>query len=178
MKMLLWLIIAVLYGKIFVCIHRIRVTRKGLSEDSCVSTNNTRTRILLLIPVLREQNVILRTLTHFTNLKTEKSEILVCIAGTSREKLQSQGCETTGEIVSRWIRENSCSCTFRYAEINEEKGDRATQLNYAVRKNEDLTPISLACTMLILFPIPKHLTRFRQSGRRAEAQCFSSQFTL
>ena len=140
MKVCLWLIIIVLYAKLFTCAYRIMVTRKGLSEATCCCSDGTKTRILLLLPVLREQNVILKTLTHFTNLKTENSDILVCIAGTSREKSQRPDRETTGEIVSRWINDNSCACTFRYAEINEQEGDRASQLNYAVKDNEDFRP--------------------------------------
>ncbi len=94
----------------------------------------------MLIPVLREQNVIVKTLTHFTNLKTENADILVCIAGTSREKSQRPNHETTGEVVTQWIKDNACSCTFRYTEISEEEGDRASQLNYAVKSNEDFKP--------------------------------------
>lgn len=140
MKIFLWLIVAVLYAKLFVCVLRIMVTRKGLSEVSPKVRPDKKTRILLLIPVLREQNVIRRTLNHFTGLKTENAEILVCIAGTSREKSQRPGHETTGEVVRRWISENSSRHTFRYTEINEEDGDRATQLNYAVKENSDFMP--------------------------------------
>ena len=73
-----------------------------------------KTRILLIIPVLREQNIIIKTLTYFTNLKTEDADILVCIAETIRKKSQSPDRKTTGEIVS--------------------------QLNYAVKDNEDFKP--------------------------------------
>ena len=91
--------------------------------------------ILLLIPVLRENNIIESTLTHFSALQLEGIHLIVCIAGTSRESSTMYGMRTE-DVVKNWIQSHDQKCNsslrFVYTEISETKGDRATQLNYAV----------------------------------------------
>ena len=139
-KIFLIVIISILYTKIFTCFRRINITQRGLSESLQLLCEDKKIRILLLIPVLREQNVIIKTLEHFRNLRTDNAEILVCVAGTSREKSQKPERISTGEVVAKWIESNPALCKFRYTEINEAQGDRASQLNFAVRKNENFSP--------------------------------------
>ena len=133
---ILSVIIFVLYAKIIADFFNIRTTHQGLHSTSGEYTNDERTKILLLIPALREQNVIVNTLEHFKNIKVRNIELIICVAGTSREKSDNPDYVSTGNIVNQWIEnsEKSQSHVFKYVEINEEKGDRASQLNHAVRE--------------------------------------------
>lgn len=91
--------------------------------------------ILLLIPVIREQKVILQTIQHFFSMNTSGIRLYIAIAGTTREK-ETDDCRTTGSIVKEWLQSHSLKNSGIYAafycEKTEETGDRATQLNYAV----------------------------------------------
>ncbi len=137
MSIVLILIIVLLYSKIIVDIINIRTTIKGLSKELDLTEEKTKINILIIIPVLREQNIIIGTLQHFKNLKCENLNLIICVAGTSREKRTViKDGKTTGEIVNEWIEGEKTreSLKYKYVEVNEQKGDRATQLNYAVKE--------------------------------------------
>lgn len=95
--------------------------------------NDFSAKMLLLIPVLREQAVICKTLAHFINLNIDNSELYILIAGTNREKSDN----TTIHVVESWIgkyRESlPDNIIVDYCEADDIGGDRATQLNYAVK---------------------------------------------
>ncbi len=100
---------------------------KSVGSDKCA--------VLLLIPVIREQKVIQQTLNHFLSMNIDGVDLYIAIAGTSRE-VKREGALTTREVVEQWINAHPVSKTnikeVFFCEVNEEKGDRATQLNYAV----------------------------------------------
>lgn len=91
--------------------------------------------MLILIPVIREQNVICQTLDHFMSMNVENIKLYIAIAGTSRET-NDNGTLSTGDVVNKWIQRQDLSLgnirDVFFCEAKEIKGDRATQLNYAV----------------------------------------------
>lgn len=93
------------------------------------------TKILVLIPVLREQRVICDTINHFINMKVENTKLYLIIAGTQREEKSDK--ETTLEVVKSWLDSSKQNLPDNidvdYCEATDDGGDRATQLNYAVR---------------------------------------------
>ncbi len=95
--------------------------------------------MLILIPVLREQNVIVDTIKYFNGLRSAFLDIHLCIAGTKREyaTLATYGfTQSTKEVVENYMnampqREDF---TLNYFEAEDMiDGDRATQLNYAAK---------------------------------------------
>lgn len=132
------LFILILSMKLLFDLYYITITRKFISNKKSYNiTKNV--KVLLIIPVLREQNIIESTLDHFINMKLTNIDLHVCIAGTSREKEgKDSNYISTGTVVERWIekRKNhfSNSIKYSYVEVTEEKGDRASQLNYAVKQ--------------------------------------------
>lgn len=133
---ILSIMIFVLYSKIIADFFYVRTTYKGLHTVSDDCADDTTVKILLLIPALREQNVIVNTLEHFKNIKVRNVELIICVAGTSREKSDNPEYVSTGNVVNSWIANSAQnqSHVFKYVEINEEQGDRASQLNHAVRE--------------------------------------------
>ena len=91
--------------------------------------------MLILIPVIREQNVICQTLDHFMSMNVENINLYIAIAGTSRET-NDNGTLSTGDVVNKWIQRQDLSLgnirDVFFCEVKEIKGDRATQLNHAV----------------------------------------------
>ena len=142
-EIILGIIVLILYSKIVVSFYNLKVTYDGLNEKTAFESNGEIVKILILIPALREQNVIVSTLEHFKGIEVKNIELIICVAGTSREKNFRSNKATTVDIVRNWIESDvsSQTHTFRYVEIDEEQGDRATQLNYAVKKiGEDFHP--------------------------------------
>ncbi len=123
----------------------IRVSRflafRSLPPSNVDTTDvRPRTKILLLIPVLREQSVITRTIEHFCDMALNCADLRVMIVGTCRET-RSRGT-TTLDIVRQWLDSfsdripgNMC---VDYCEANDEGGDRASQLNWAVARASDV----------------------------------------
>ena len=91
--------------------------------------------MLILIPVIREQNIICQTLDHFMSMNVENINLYIAIAGTSRET-NDNGTLSTGDVVNEWILRQDLSVgnirDVFFCEAKELNGDRATQLNYAV----------------------------------------------
>lgn len=132
-KLIVLLIDIVFLIKVLLEFYYILQSRKFIKDKSEYIVPK-KVKILLLIPVLREQAVIENTLNHFKKLSVDNIELAVCIAGTSREKNNiGKQKKTTGEITDAWIKNNNTErISFSYYEIDELEGDRATQLNYAV----------------------------------------------
>lgn len=129
----------ILIMKIIFDFYYIIISRKAIKEKVTIDIRKT-IKILIVIPVLREQNIIENTLYHFSNIKLDNIILHICVAGTSREKInQSGGYITTGDIVEKWIENNkiffNSKLSFSYTEINETRGDRASQLNYGVKES-------------------------------------------
>jgi len=112
------------------------------TRDSCsFDTDSKSSTFLLLIPVLREQRIIERTLEHFQNLSVDGINLHVAIAGTVREKIEVEklkGAVQTERIVLDWIERYEASnasapaIRYHFFEAQDPEGDRATQLNSAV----------------------------------------------
>lgn len=142
------LIMLILIGKILVSFYYLKVSKDYLkkieSSENKDNNFNKKLRLLILIPVLREQNVIEKTLEHFKKLKIENIELIICISGTVREELEKSKFNTnipsTKEVVQEWIKKYNLSkkenLDFYYSEANDLNGDRASQLNYGVRMVE------------------------------------------
>lgn len=149
-NIIIFLFMLIIAMKLLFDLYYIAITKKFVREKNDLSiTKNV--EILLIIPVLREQNIIESTLDYFTNMKLTHINLHVCIAGTSREKDgKDSNYTSTGTVVERWIEDNKNNfgncIKFSYVEVLEEKGDRASQLNYAVKQaskcgNSDLVGV-------------------------------------
>ena len=109
--------------------------------------------MLILIPVLREQNIIAETIAYFRQLDLENITLHLCIAGTKREyaTLEQYGFKKS----TRQVVEETCATmketagfTVDFFEAEDyDGGDRATQLNhaagYALKKYEDTDVIGV-----------------------------------
>lgn len=134
-------IIIILFWKIIVDFYYLKISKiqiKKMETKEYIKIKKRR-RILILIPVLREQNIIKKTLEYFKELKIENIELSICIAGTIREEIENNDYKnkiSTKNIVESWITKYNLSkrlnLNFYYSEAKDENGDRASQLNFAV----------------------------------------------
>lgn len=138
--LILAVIVLALLIKVIYYFHYLYVSKKEMENtEMCEAYNGRALNVLIVIPVLREQNVIENTLEHFKKLKIDNMKLTVCIAGTSREK--KENCKynnqiLTSVIVEKWIDKYAENQTkdlqYYYAEAMDDNGDRASQLNNAV----------------------------------------------
>ena len=135
----LYIIISILYLKIVSKIYYLYISYKGLSSPAISPNIEQAVRMLIIIPALREQNVILDTLKHLKKMEVSNIDLLICVAGTSREKKINDRYLTTGELITKWLNEEKCNDTtdIVYVEVSEDHGDRASQLNHAVHELGD-----------------------------------------
>ena len=111
--------------------------RQAKENDNMIP--NKKVSMLITIPVLREQSIICDTIEYFSKLKCNNVVIHLCIAGTKREyeSLSKYGkTKGTIEVVKKFCANKSWENGFTvdYFEADDvEQGDRATQLNYAVK---------------------------------------------
>jgi cellulose synthase/poly-beta-1,6-N-acetylglucosamine synthase-like glycosyltransferase len=143
MEYIVSLIILIVFGKILTCIYYLIISKKQLlifkkrQEETFIPSKKI--NILILIPVLREQRIILKTLEHFKELKIENINLIICIVGTIREEIEKEKFDyscSTKEIVEDWIKKYNLSkekgLYYHYSEEMDINGDRATQLNHGV----------------------------------------------
>lgn len=96
-----------------------------------------RVSLLILIPVLREQNIIAETINYFRQLDLKNIQLHLCIAGTKREynSLEIYGFKkSTRQVVEETCEKLKTNAKFTVDFFEAEdfdNGDRATQLNYA-----------------------------------------------
>lgn len=133
---LLFSFLVIFLAKIISCFRNLLVARKFLRQDAAFySRPEKEVEILLLIPVLREQNVIIGTMEHFAAMPRKNIKLHICLAGTKRETAQG-ATMGTGGIINAWISSNmevqNNDLRFYYCEADDPEGDRASQLNYAV----------------------------------------------
>ncbi len=122
-------------------LYAIRLTRKYLTEKKPIffeRQTKTIKRILLLIPVLREQNIISSALDQFKKITRSAFKVSIVLAGTKRERTEAnQYRNLTKEAFDIWIKANpniDHDIDYHFYEANDlEYGDRASQLNYAVK---------------------------------------------
>lgn len=131
-----FLFLVIFLLKIIACFRNLLVVRNFIKkcDFSCDNPKNE-VEILILIPVLREQNVIIGTLEHFAAMPRNNIKLNICLAGTIRETTQCAAMRT-GDIIKAWIGNNmgaqNNGLRFYYCEADDPDGDRASQLNYAV----------------------------------------------
>lgn len=133
---LLMIFVVFLGGKICACFRNLSIVRKFLQGRSLLRrVPEEEVEMLLLIPVLREQNVIVKTLEYFSTLPRKNIRLHLCIAGTRREA--AQGAPGTGAVIDAWMRTAAAArdngLSLYYCEADDPEGDRASQLNHAVR---------------------------------------------
>ena len=94
MEYIVSLIILIVFGKILTCIYYLIISKKQLlifkkrQEETFIPSKKM--NVLILIPVLREQRIILKTLEHFKELKIENINLIICIVGTIREEFEKE----------------------------------------------------------------------------------------
>lgn len=112
-----------------------------------ISNSSEKINMMIVIPVLREQNVIADTISYFSGLDCSNLNIYLCIAGSEREyiNLDKYGFNrSTRAVVDDYCSKNSFSdsfCIKVYEAKDLTDGDRATQLNFAVKsflENENI----------------------------------------
>lgn len=94
--------------------------------------------MLVLLPCLREQNVIAKSIDYFTNMNLDGVNLYLCIACTKRETT-SNGVygfdKTTADVARSYISHVTFPANITVSVFEAEDyngGDRATQMNYAV----------------------------------------------
>lgn len=95
-------------------------------------------KILIIIPCLREQNIIKETIDYFLNLINDKDNIELIIVTTEKEKYEQlldkqKRNKTTLDVVNEYISENKINKVklFHYP---HKDGIMADQLNYVMKK--------------------------------------------
>lgn len=136
-QVLLFLFLVIFLAKIISCFRNLLVARKFLRQEAVFCSGPEKeVEILLLIPVLREHNVVIGTMEHFAAIPRKNIKLHICLAGTKRETAQGAAM-STGGIINAWISKNMAvqnnGLRFYYCEADDHEGDRASQLNYAVR---------------------------------------------
>jgi hypothetical protein len=109
------------------------------------STGPEKQILFMLIPVLREQEVIEEGLLNFCKLQSSRFEIKIAIVTTIRENSgrPSTKTPTTEEVI---VRSMSSGKLLTYRDRiyifreTEARGNMATQLNYAVQKIKSISP--------------------------------------
>ena len=102
--------------------------------------------VAIIIPVLREQNVICDTIDYFAKLKSKNLSIQLVIAGTKREyeSLEHYGFSvSTKKTIEDYIRGKEYKEDFKlhvFEADDMENGDRASQLNFAVKNLLSIDP--------------------------------------
>lgn len=139
MYMIILVFSLLFFISIFIYTYNLVCVKKFLNEELVLNNNRTISNILLLIPVLREQSIITKTIEHFIHMDVKNINLYIVIVGTKRE-IQTNSLSTL-EIVQKWINKyrdmlpNNISVDF--CQANDIDGDRATQLNYAVQYIEN-----------------------------------------
>lgn len=107
MEVISIIICIVLVIKTLLSIKNMFLSVKFLSKEDEAISSYKRKNILIFIPVIREQNVIEKTLEHFKNLNTDNIGLTVAIIGTKKEiverKMRRENLEkiyTTLNLVS------------------------------------------------------------------------------
>lgn len=156
-KIFLSLFSCIIVLKVVFSIKNIFQTKKNLENvrvPKAISPNEKVVNMILLIPILREQKVIEKTMEYFKSLSIANINLHIVIAGTIREKIEKnklQGNKTTKEVVEHWIKNYKISSNYKaslhyyFFEAEDEVGDRATQLNNGVRGfvEENKIPIDI-----------------------------------
>lgn len=133
---LLFSFFVIFLAKIISCFRNLLVARKFLRQDAVFCSGPEKeVELLLLIPVLREQNVIIGTMEYFAAMPRKNIKLHICLAGTKRETAQGAAMDSGG-IINAWISNNvdiqNNGLHFYHCEADDPEGDRASQLNYAV----------------------------------------------
>lgn len=134
---LLFSFLVIFLAKIISCFRNLLIARNFLRQGAVFCSGPEKeVEILLLIPFLREHNVIIDTMEHFAALPRKNLRLHICLAGTIREKVQGATMDTS-RIINEWINKNmdvqNNGLRFYCCEADDHEGDRASQLNYAVR---------------------------------------------
>ena len=128
--------------KNIIAIKGIILSRKFLRSKSKKLGSLNTSRILIVIPVLREVNVIENTLNHFSKLKLKNIQLSIVLVGTVREIIEDKRNSEllTRDVILRWVEKhkennaNNTEITYEYMESNDPQGDRASQITFAVEQ--------------------------------------------
>lgn len=95
-------------------------------------------KILIIIPCLREQNIIKETIDYFLNLINDKDNIELIIVTTEKEKYEQlldkqKRNKTTLDVVNEYISENKIN-KVKLFHYQHKDGIMADQLNYVMKK--------------------------------------------
>src|SRR3989344_7047547 len=126
------------------CFRIITSYRYIKSGSGSISKSKSNIKFHILIPVLREQEIIEDTIKHFAKLK---GNYVVYLITTEKETYQKQHCKnlpqksyllpTTKEIAEKFIRLNpKIRKKFKIIHYPYRKGVMAHQINFALQKLE------------------------------------------
>ena len=126
----------VMVAKYFINIFKTRNYLKSSQKANYIVEKNV--AMLIVIPVLREQNIIIDTIKYFESLDMENINISLCFAGTEREEISRKKYnfkESTKAVFNNFVMNYKTKIPVFYYEASDlENGDRATQLNHAVKE--------------------------------------------
>lgn len=139
LEIIVWLFVAVCTVMLIFYSVNIHLSRKYFSRrEKTIDNIETKINMIVILPCLREQNVIAGSLDYFYRMSTNNVNLYVLVACTKRElsSNKSYGFEqSSAEIARDFIKQNVATngaCAYVYEANDFDRGDRATQMNYAV----------------------------------------------
>ena len=96
------------------------------------------TEFWILLPALREQKLVKETIEYFNNLNYNANKLHICLITTQKEEFEynqkNQTIKTTRDVVLSYLKENKTKYNTYLIHYPKEKGNKASQLNYAIKK--------------------------------------------
>lgn len=111
---------------------------KNSKKDKYGPVEGAPVNMLVLLPCLREQNVIVDSIKYFTEMNLSNINLYLCIACTKRENISNAKYgfdKTTAQTANQFISSARFPSNINVQVFEAEDydhGDRATQMNYAV----------------------------------------------
>ena len=139
LEVIVWFFIVICLAMLVHYAINIHISHKYLKGKKISSEIlQEKVNMIVVLPCLREQNVIAGSIEYFYKMSTKNANIYLLIACTKRELETNKkyGFNTTSaEVAKEFIKSNKSkngAQAFVYEAEDFEKGDRATQMNYAV----------------------------------------------
>lgn len=119
------------------------ISIKKIVNDKVYKDNKikTKSKIIVVIPCLREQSIIKETMDYFLKIITPYDNIELVIVTTEKEKYEQSlinskellAYKTTSEIVNDYIRKNNFK-KIKHFHYPKREGMMSDQLNYVIKK--------------------------------------------
>ena len=189
LEVIVWIFIVICLAMLVHYAINIHITHKYLKGKKISSEIlQEKVNMIVVLPCLREQNVIAGSIEYFYGMSTKNANIYLLIACTKRELETNKkyGFNTTSaEVAKEFIKSNKSkngAQAFVYEAEDFEKVDRATQMNYAVApffsENPKKKTILFALFALIQGLLLKRLMRLLLNSKKIHPFLINSQTNI